>query len=97
MYLWMWQVRNADSRFVLILILELYNFYFSSLDYNFAVPSAFQVLIYTKKTTISTQIIDRLLIKIIGFYGGGLLQFLPQKSPKKPQKGDFWLKKVAAY
>ena len=28
------------------------------------------------------------------FLGGGLLQFLP---PKKPQKGDFWRKKLVAY
>ena len=33
--------------------------------------------------TVSAQIRGRRLIKILGFYGGGLLQFLPQKASKR--------------
>ena len=43
--------------------------------------------------TVSAQIRGRRLIKILGFYGGGLLQFLPKNAPKSLKKGTFGPKK----
>ena len=43
--------------------------------------------------TISAQIRGQQLIKKLGFYGGGLLQFLPKNAPKSLKKGTFGPKK----
>ena len=43
--------------------------------------------------TVFAQIRGRWLIKILGFYGGGLLQFLPKNAPKSLKKGTFGPKK----
>ena len=43
--------------------------------------------------TVSAQIRGRRLIKKLGFYGGGLLQFLPKNAPKSLKKGTFGPKK----
>ena len=43
--------------------------------------------------TVFAQIRGRWLIKILGFYGGGLLQFLPKNAKKSLKNGTFGPKK----
>ena len=45
------------------------------------------------RTTVSVQIRGRRLVKRLGFYGGGLLWFLPKNAQKNPKKGTFGSKK----